>query len=419
MMQRWPKFLRHIFAYLSIYPLLIFIVIITGPACGLALVLTSYTLEAIREPAPTQVRRFVRLPVVLPTPVAVTGVTSQLNPEPEIAAAQNGTQPVPQALTPTPLDPTLPATNPGQVNGEAIGLIPDSANQPVDPNGAVNTLPTTTISISDPNSPLSPTPSNDAGLTEALEPNGSVPTYPSRPVAAPTSDLISELVSDLLAAISEPEATPVTSLRIVTLPSVTPTPTSTDTPTPTFTPTPTDTPLPTTTPLPTATPAPTNTPIPTNTPAPPPPPPPTPVPPPVVTTVFDSAVPAPNPGGGPDFMLAEFFNSPTSNSFLVIYVAIVDPNEIPIGDIKVVGTRLDHNLTYESPLSTWHYEGYNAPGEVIKSGNVKFEPPGGIETTSWVLHLEDPNGNRLSDEVPFDTNQEDKQWYFLKFRRRF
>jgi hypothetical protein len=118
-------------------------------------------------------------------------------------------------------------------------------------------------------------------------------------------------------------------------------------------------------------------------------------------------------------MLAEFYNSPTTNSFIVIYVAIVDPSEIPIGDMKVVGTRSDYNLTYESPLSTWHYEGYNAPGEVVKSGNVKFEPPGGIETTKWVLHLEDKNGKRVSEDVPFNTDQNDKQWYFIKFKRKF
>lgn len=118
-------------------------------------------------------------------------------------------------------------------------------------------------------------------------------------------------------------------------------------------------------------------------------------------------------------MLAEFYNSPTTNSFLMIYVAIVDPAEIPIGGLKVVGTRRDHNLTYESPLSTWYYEGYNAPGEVIKSGNVKFEPPGRIEDTAWVIHLEDAWGQRLSVDVPFDTTQANKQWYFIKFRRKF
>jgi hypothetical protein len=87
--------------------------------------------------------------------------------------------------------------------------------------------------------------------------------------------------------------------------------------------------------------------------------------------------------------------------------------------MKVVGTRLDHNLTYESPLSTWHYEGYSAPGEVVKSGNVKFEPPGGIETTDWVLHLEDNHGKRLSEDVPFRVDAGNKQWYFIKFRRKF
>ena len=102
-----------------------------------------------------------------------------------------------------------------------------------------------------------------------------------------------------------------------------------------------------------------------------------------------------------------------------MYVAIVDTNEIPIGDMKVVGTRLDHNLTYESPLSTWHFEGYNAPGEVIKSGNVKFEPPGGIEDVDWLIYLADANGARLSDDVPFHTDPNSKQWYFVKFRRKF
>jgi hypothetical protein len=129
--------------------------------------------------------------------------------------------------------------------------------------------------------------------------------------------------------------------------------------------------------------------------------------------------PVPPPTPGYDFLLAEFFNSPTTNSFMMVYVAIVDPQEIPIGDMKIVGVRLDHNLTYESPLSKWHYEGYSAPGEVIKSGNTKFEPPGGLETSDWVLHLEDAHGNRQSEDIPFHVDVENKQWYFIKLRRRF
>jgi hypothetical protein len=154
---------------------------------------------------------------------------------------------------------------------------------------------------------------------------------------------------------------------------------------------------------PTATPSPILTPIQTRPPSPP-----TPTP-----------LPSPTPLPEYDFTLAEFFNSPTTNSFILIYVAIVDAKDIPIGDMKIVGTRLDHNLTYESPLSTWYYEGYSAPGEVVKSGNVKFEPPGAIETTSWTLYLADLHGNRLSADIPFDMNENDKQWYFIKFRRSY
>lgn len=214
--------------------------------------------------------------------------------------------------------------------------------------------------------------------------------------------------SELLGLVAEPEVTATPTYHLIALPSPTATPSFTPTATPTETPVPTDTPTasptlpPTPAPLPTATPAPTNTPRPTPVPAPTEPPP-----------------PAPTPVPDYDFMLAEFFNSPTSNSFLVMYVAVVDTNEIPIGDMKIVGTRLDHHLTYESPLSTWHYEGYNAPGEVVKSGNVKFEPPGGIETTSWVLHLEDAHGVRQSDDIPFDTAENDKQWYFVKLKRKY
>jgi hypothetical protein len=129
--------------------------------------------------------------------------------------------------------------------------------------------------------------------------------------------------------------------------------------------------------------------------------------------------PAPPPAPAYDFLLAEFFNSPTTNNFLMVYVAVVDPKEIPIGDMKVVATRLDQGLTYESPLTKWHYDGYSAPGEVVKSGNTKFEPPGGIETADWVLHLEDTHGVRQSEDIPFHVDANDKQWYFIKLRRIF
>jgi hypothetical protein len=249
-------------------------------------------------------------------------------------------------------------------------------------------------------------------ISPTLIPPPAAPIRPSRPTATSTPDNFAKLFAELLNMFNEPTATPTDAPRLVMLPTIPPTPTDTATPPPTFTPVPTDTPTATPIRLPTDTP----TPIPTNTPVPAPVSAPVQAPPPAAKSAFTSPIPTPEPGY--DFLLGEFYNSPTTNSFLVFYVAIVDPNEIPIGDMKIVGTRLDHNLTYESPLSTWHYEGYNAPGEVIKSGNVKFEPPGGIETTGWILHLEDAHGNRQSEDVPFKTDQNDKQWYFIKFRRR-
>jgi hypothetical protein len=255
---------------------------------------------------------------------------------------------------------------------------------------------------------LTATPDLPLHVFQGVEYASPTPGLRRRFTAAPAAGRLESLVSTIIEALSEATPTP-TSTR---LPTFTPTSTPTETPTPTATSTQTSTP--TQTPTATQTPLPTNTPVPTNTPQPTATPTFTPVPQPTATPL-----PSPTPKPEYDFLTAEFFNSPTTNHFMVIYVAVVDPNEIPIGGMKLVGTRLDHNLTYESPLTTWHYEGYNAPGEVIKSGNVKFEPPGGIETTSWTLHLEDNNGVRQSDDIRFDTDQTNPQWYFIKLRRKY
>ncbi len=358
-----------------LYILLIFAV--TGPACSLTSNLAA-RLAGGRQPTATRPRHFVVLP---PAPAAAA------NPAPGQETSPALTSSLPTSSDPTSLQP--------------VEQLPPPTTFPV---------PTEIAFVAEPTLPPPPT------IPTAT------PFLPRpRPAATPTPDSLLAQLSELLFPADKPTATPTRALHLAALPTIPPSPTAT----PTFTPspTPTETPFPTDPPIP----APIDTPVPspTDTPIPLPTHPPAPTPPPVAPaeseSTFTSPVTAPDSPAtsGYDFLLAEFYNSPTSNSFIVIYVAIVDANEIPIGDMKVVGTRLDHKLTYESPLSTWHFEGYNAPGEVIKSGNVKFEPPGGIETTSWVLHLEDANGNRLSDDVPFDTNQNDKQWYFIKFRRKF
>jgi hypothetical protein len=99
------------------------------------------------------------------------------------------------------------------------------------------------------------------------------------------------------------------------------------------------------------------------------------------------------------------------------YIAIVNGQEIPIGGIKAVGTFEPGGVRYESPLSKWFFEGYSAPGPVIKTSSVKFEPPGGIQDGVWFIHLEDEWGTRLSEDVTVTTSSNNPEWFFIKFKQ--
>jgi hypothetical protein len=98
-------------------------------------------------------------------------------------------------------------------------------------------------------------------------------------------------------------------------------------------------------------------------------------------------------------------------------VAVVNTQEIPIGGVKVVGRFESGGYEHESPLSPWQYEGYSAPGAVLKTGNVKFEPPGGFMDGVWTIHLEDEGGQRLSTDVEVWTSPAHPEWFFVKFKR--
>ncbi len=387
--------------------LLLAILVVTGPACTLAANL--YSRLAVISQATPQIKRLVAVSTLapLPSPPLPARQITELAPlaelPPDNSAAVAGASP-------------SIAAEPIVQNEYNLGSIESGAE-----TVAVNSGADLTVNSPQPRSAghsgTQPVPPTLTDLPASLPDNDRNSAHPQpvatrsrRSTVAPTPEFMSNLMADLLSAVSLPTVTP-TQTR---LPTFTPTPSQTPTPTPTTTPTETSTPTNTTTSTTTPTPTDTATPLPpTAAPTPTDVPTATPVPPPTATSL-----PTETPVPEYDFLLAEFFNSPTTNSFLVMYVAIVDPDEIPIGGMKIVGTRLDHNLTYESPLSTWFYEGYNAPGDVIKSGNVKFEPPGGIETTSWVIHLADTQGNRMSADVPFETDANAKQWYFVKFKHK-
>lgn len=208
--------------------------------------------------------------------------------------------------------------------------------------------------------------------------------------------------------------------QAINLATRTPPPTFTNTPRPTFTHTPTPTPTPTFTPTPTATftPTPTVTPTPTNTPTPTDTPTVTPTntprPPTATPTVTLTPVPV------YDYLVEEFYEDYTSNNFLTMYVAMVNKQEIPIGGLKLVGVFQPGGATHETELSKWHFEGYSvpSPGQVLKTGSVKFEPPGGFHDGKWIVHLQNEAGQRMSADFEFHTSADIPKWYFLKFKSR-
>ncbi|MEM7029923.1 MAG: hypothetical protein AAF629_10195 [Chloroflexota bacterium] len=181
----------------------------------------------------------------------------------------------------------------------------------------------------------------------------------------------------------------------IRLPTETPTPTNTATNTPTATATPTETGTPTVTHTPTETGTPTETP--TSTPIPP------------------SATPTFTPAPDHPFMVGEKFEGVTNNNWMIGYIAIVTDQNIPIAGLKAVGRFIPGGAEHETPVSTWQFGGYTAPGYALKTGSVKFEPPGPIHTGAWIIHLEDARGNRMSEDVEIQTDANFWEWFFIRF----
>jgi hypothetical protein len=200
-----------------------------------------------------------------------------------------------------------------------------------------------------------------------------------------------------------PEPAVVAETQFTPRPTFTATPAAT--PTPSITPTPTLTAIPTATPTPTntRTPRPTRTPTATSTSTPAPPPPPT-----------NTPLPTDTPAPTWDYQLLELFNSPTQANILSIMVAIQAPDNNFIPGLRVVGVDPEGVVT-KSELSAGQVIGYTPPAEVVKSGNVKFEPISNYVTGTWLFHLENAEGQQVSDTFPLAMDAENKQWYFLRF----
>ncbi len=212
---------------------------------------------------------------------------------------------------------------------------------------------------------------------------------------------LAQPVQDGLSSIAQPAET--------ATPTFTPRPTFTATPAPTDTPTLTFTPSPTLTPIPTNTPAPTDTPIPTDTF--------TPSPPtntPVPTATFTPEPPTITPTPSYPFKVVEgpaYFQ--TTNSWLVILIAATDGNNVPIGNLKVVGDHSPSGLHHESGETCFDFCKYSGLAGTVKWGNVSFEPPR-YETGVWNLYLVDGAGNQVSDLISVGVDFNSPGWYFIR-----
>ena len=113
--------------------------------------------------------------------------------------------------------------------------------------------------------------------------------------------------------------------------------------------------------------------------------------------------------------MAELFSSPSQANILSIMVAIQDHDGNFIPGLRVVG--IDPNgVVTKSEISAGDVIGYTPPGEVVKSGNVKFEPISNYVTGTWLFHLETPDGTQVSDSSPLGMDAENRSWFFMRFQ---
>jgi hypothetical protein len=147
--------------------------------------------------------------------------------------------------------------------------------------------------------------------------------------------------------------------------------------------------------------------------APPPAPPPTAPPPPPQ----EPPTPAPPPTPSYAFRIVEEGNrqfQKTTATFISGIVLITDANGTPLGGYRVVGTN-SAGERYESAQSTWRHDALNGLEGYIKQGNLKFEPPGGYNDTTWTIYVVDSNGSQVSAPkaltYPSDPNQ--RAWDFI------
>jgi hypothetical protein len=86
-----------------------------------------------------------------------------------------------------------------------------------------------------------------------------------------------------------------------------------------------------------------------------------------------------------------------------------------IPGMRLAGIDPEGVLTKSEP-SADRQTGYTPPGEVVKSGNMKFEPLSNYVTGTWLFHLETADGKQASETFSINMDADNRVWYFFRFQ---
>ncbi|OQY42829.1 MAG: hypothetical protein B6242_15765 [Anaerolineaceae bacterium 4572_78] len=99
-----------------------------------------------------------------------------------------------------------------------------------------------------------------------------------------------------------------------------------------------------------------------------------------------------------------------------MFFALTDGNNIPIGDLKIIGDHTPSGVHHVSSPSCYDFCKMSGMQGSVKAGNVTFEPPL-YETGTWNLYAVDGGGGQISDVISIPVSTESKSWYFVLLRR--
>jgi hypothetical protein len=126
----------------------------------------------------------------------------------------------------------------------------------------------------------------------------------------------------------------------------------------------------------------------------------------------DTPTPAP-----PDypFTIKESAKFGTSHLNFDVYIAIVNDDNRPLSDYRVVGTHSSGLQIVSSPSAgDWTA---NSGAMHYKAGNIKYEAPNSPAGV-WTLQLVDAGNTPVAPPIEFPFDPTNPNWYFLIYERR-